>query len=401
MKVLLLVDWTYPCDHQFLKHVYAENLSNRGHDITWVMRPMDDQQNSTSYHNWKGTDVYVLPTTAFDPVRNAVRYFTGRIRSNALFDTGIKFSEYDLIHVRNDLPMGLTARTITNQFDIRYAHQISHLKSETLIEKAHQGHGSQLSRIKGHLGVQLRKYVAESSDLILPISDAMKQYLKQKEMYMTPMETLPTGAKIIKNLPDGTRFKKTYNISSEFILLYMGSMSPSRNLEFLFDVLTIVREYYDVELVMVGGRSESNRIRLKQEAINRGVSNRVTFTGWISDRTDIRSAVAAADIGLSPLPTDGILRTNAPIKTLEYMSMRTPVVATATPDQKNVLNISEGGFAVDYEIEPFAEAVIRLLSSRELRAEMGHKAQRYMMENRNFDILSDRVEQIYEELVYL
>ncbi|MDL0126366.1 glycosyltransferase family 4 protein [Halobacterium salinarum] len=398
MKILLLTDWTYPCDHQFLSNVYAQNFVDRGHEITWVMRPDNSEQKKIISEIWNGSNVYILPPSAYDPARNTTRFLAGRIQSNTLFEISVEFSEFDLVHVRNDLSMGLVAIHLANEFEIPYVHQITHLKSEEIIGAARSGSENRISWVKGQLGKRLRRYIASSSDLVLPISDAMKDHL-ENQGYSTPMQTLPTGAEVINEAPNGDSFRNKYDVNREFVLLYMGSMSPYRELEFLFDMLQPVIKKYDTELVMAGGRSESNRERLKGEAKRRNVSDNVTFTGWISNRSEIQSAVAAADIGLSPFRTDSILRTNAPIKTLEYMSLGTPVVASATPDQRKVIDESGAGVTVEHNTEPFSDAIDMLLSSQETRNKMGKKGREYLRENRNFDTLTNKTESIYEDVV--
>ncbi len=397
MNLLLLVDWEYPCDHQFLKKVYAENLVKRGYNITWVMRPTSTDQKSVRHHTWNRCDVYVLPLSAYNPARTALNYATGRIQSHVLFETEISFDEFDLIHVRNDLSMGLLATQLKSEYQIPYAHQISHCKAEALIEAAEQGFESRSAWIKGQLGKRLRQYVANSADVVLPISKAMEQHLKNNE-YTTPMEVLPTGAEVLEDFPSGQQFKQEYNIDSDFLLLYMGSMSPYRNLEFLFDVLAEVSERHDVELAMVGGRSESDQKRLQKQAVEKGVTSQVTFTGWVSDRDLLQSAIAAADIGLSPIPTNSILRTNAPIKTLEYMAMATPVVASDTPDQKKVLKNSEGGYVSKYDVEEYSDNINKLIMSNEM-CEIGANGKKYLYEHRNFTSLSNKLDHIYLNLI--
>ncbi len=396
MELLLLTDWGYPCDHQFLNKVYAENLVEREYNITWVMRPASTDQKSVRHHTWNGCDVYVLPSSAYNPARTALNYVTGRIQSHVLFETEISFDEFDLIHVRNDLSMGLLATQLKSEYQIPYAHQISHCKAEALIEAAEQGFESRSAWIKGQLGKRLRRYVANSADVLLPISKAMERHLTN-DQYTTPMEVLPTGAKVVEDIPSGEQFKQKYNIDSDYLLIYMGSMSPYRNLEFLFDVLAVVSKRHDVELAMVGGRSEQDRTRLQEQAVEKGVASQVTFTGWISNRDLLQSGIAAADIGLSPFPTDSILRTNAPIKTLEYMSMETPVVTSDTPDQKKVLDESDAGFAVKYAISEFSDAIDQLLSSTELMSNMGKEGREFLNKNRNFDKLTSDTERIYKK----
>lgn len=397
MNVLMLVDWSYPCDHQFLTQVYANRFVERGHSVTWLMRPSTDTDTVTP-HTWNGSDVYVLPNAAYDPIRTYLTYRTGRIESHPLFSTDIDFEEFDLLHVRNDLSMGVIATHLSSTYDIPYAHQISHLKAEALIESAQQGFDSTATRLKGHLGTPARKRISRNADLLLPISQAMCTYLEHRG-YTTPMETLPTGAPIIDGVPDPEPFKEAYDLDADYLLLYLGSMSPYRRLEFCFDVLDRVRDSYDAELVMMGGRSESDRARLKAEARKRNIASKVTFTGWVEDRTEINRAIAAADIGLSPFPTDSILHTNAPIKTLEYQSLGTPVVASATQDQRDVLETSEGGYAVPYEVAAFTEAIGELLGDSGKRETMGENGREYIRNHRNFDVLTDRVEEIYTGLL--
>ncbi|ELY45579.1 glycosyltransferase family 4 protein [Natronorubrum sulfidifaciens] len=396
MQILLLTDWTYPCDHQFLSNVYADYLLRRGHKVTWVMRPGDESQQTIKRDVWNGSDVYILPSSAYNPARDAARFFAGRIQSNPLFNTGIDFADFDLVHVRNDLSMGLVASYLKKEFQIPYIHQISHLKAEELIETAHQGIEGPSSWVKGQLGKKLRRYVANSSDVVLPISKEMKQYLDHHS-YSSSMSVLPTGASVVSNPPTGKHFKSEYDLKSEYILLYMGSMAPRRKLEFLFDMVDFIPSSYDIALVMVGGRFESNRERLRKKVQERNLCNEVTFTGWLSDRKMIQSAVIAADIGLSPFPTKSILRTNAPIKTLEYMSLGTPVVASKTPDQQEVLSASGAGLAVEHSVETFSNAIIQILDSPGVKNQMGDHGKEYISENRNFRLLTDRVEQIYRD----
>jgi len=85
MRVLLLLDWPFPCNHQFLSTVYSEKFPSRNHEVTWIMRPEDDKQSSIKRHSWNGMDVYTLPSEDFSPLRNYIRYGTKNIRSNSVF----------------------------------------------------------------------------------------------------------------------------------------------------------------------------------------------------------------------------------------------------------------------------------------------------------------------------
>jgi glycosyltransferase involved in cell wall biosynthesis len=343
-------------------------------------------------------EVYTLPSHDYNPVKNYIRHQTGRIQKNSIFSSGIKFDRFDLIHVRNDLSMGLLAKHISQEWDIPFVHQISHLKAESLIEEYHRSLTTFTEWLKGQLGKRLRHTIANSADVLLPISEEMKNYLHDNE-YQQQMEVLPTGAKIVEEVENPRKIREKYKIESEYLLVYIGSMAPIRRLEFLFDVLARVRREYDVTLLMMGGRSSNHRTRLEKAAEKKGVRSETIFTGWVSDRDEINSAISLADIGLSPFPTDSIVRTNAPIKTLEYMAVGTPIVASRTPDQEMVLNRSKAGVIASYDRSEFSQAIIDLLGNKTAREQMGEAGIQYLQSNRNFRVLTDRVEEIYTSVL--
>jgi glycosyltransferase involved in cell wall biosynthesis len=81
------------------------------------------------------------------------------------------------------------------------------------------------------------------------------------------------------------------------------------------------------------------------------------------------------------------------------MAVGTPVVASRTPDQEDVLNTSNAGIVVDYDPSVFSEGITRLLSNKELRCRMGSAGVKYLQSNRNFNRLTDKVEKIYTDIL--
>jgi glycosyltransferase involved in cell wall biosynthesis len=401
VKLLLLTDWSYPCDHRFLTNVYARRFSTK-HDIVWVMRPGEDGGDELREHEWEGDPVYELPADAYSPPRTLGTILTGRLRSHALFDILDVPSEIDLVHVRNDLAMALLATRLRTNFDVPYVHQISHLKAESLLHlaKVNDTDSRVSDAVKGVLGKWVRRYVSGQADVVLPISTAMETTLEEMG-YDVPMQPLPTGADttIDPDSIDPAPFVEEYDVPADRdVLVYIGTMRPIRQLDFLFEVLAT----FDGQrpfLLMVGGRDPENQRRLAAQAEHRGVREDVRFTGWISDDDTLYRAIRAADVGVSPLPPTDVLETNAPIKVLEYLAMKTPVVATDTPDQRRVLKRSGGGTVTDYDPESFARAIDEIISSGRTRLEMGESGREYIIENRNFDVLHAKVVDVYREVL--
>lgn len=395
MRLLFLTDWTYPCDHRFLSRVYNEELSGGHNEIVWVMR--EDDESEPGVDDWNGDPVHVLPTRAYNPVRWILaRAVGGAHPVQRVYE---RHRPFDAVQVRNDLVMANQAVRLAAREGLTYFHQQSHLKAETLLEETSDGVTQRAeSVLKGIAGRQLRRQYLERADVVLPISYSMENYLREVEGNDTQMEVVTTGADTTTDpaTVDPARSREAFSIGSNHVLLYIGTFAPVRQLEFLFDVLAMLNE--DVELVMAGGRDAENRSRLERFARERGVDGQTTFTGWIKEKSLLDSLVRAATVGVSPIPTDTILRTNAPIKTLEYLAMETPVVATDTPDQRRVLTESDGGLTAPYAAEAFVDAVEEILEATpDRRAEMGARGREYVCRYRSFDVLADRVRDVYEQ----
>jgi glycosyltransferase involved in cell wall biosynthesis len=362
------------------------------------MRPGENHPGGVAKHSWNGNEVYVLPSEAYDPARTAFRFMSGQLSEYSIIKKLPNPDQFDAVHVRNDLSMALLAIHFKRQCGLPYAHQISHLKAESTIQLAKQGcSGSPLKDIiKGSLGRILRRLVVTQSDVTMTISDTMKKKLRERG-YSEPIVTFQTGANtsVEPSSIDPKPFQRKYGILKAPLILYMGSMSPMRNLEFLFDVLDHLRKERDVTLLMVGGRDPDNRRQLQEEASNRGVHDHVVFTGWLESHQSVKRAIRAANIGLSPLPPTPILRTNAPLKVLEYLALETPVVASDTPDHQTVIGKSGAGSVVAYESETFAEAIDSLLASPDKLKQMGKAGRQYVERERSFEVITERLLEIY------
>ena len=84
---------------------------------------------------------------------------------------------------------------------------------------------------------------------------------------------------------------------------------------------------------------------------------------------------------------------------VEYLAMKKPVVANTHPDQSKVLDESNAGYAVDYTIEAFAEASIKLLENNILAREMGERGYEYVLKNRAYDVIGQKLFSKYEDLL--
>lgn len=397
MRLLVITDWNFPCDEPFMREVYSKRWQEADHDITWIMRPSENDKNTEQ--KWNGASVYI-PDGKVYKYKN-ILYIHNKF-SNWFKSVWDKEGGFDAIQVRNDLTVMNPILQMADKYEVPVIFRHSHLKAETLMLGYRQGvEGYSFGDyIKGFFGSRLRDWFLSKTDAIFTISQTMSKYHREQRGIDTSIYSLPMGVNttISRDQIDPSPFCSKYNLIADSYLVYIGSMNPLRNLEFLFEVLSRIQESHpNVRLVMVGGREDRARERLQSLAESCGVNESTVFTGWI-DQSELRQAIAGAAIGLSPLPPNDLFRTNSPTKVLEYLNLETPAITTRTPEQIAMVNECGGGKTVEYSSVAFADAATDLLDDPVMRREMGKAGQEYVTESRSYDSLFHRVVELYDEI---
>jgi glycosyltransferase involved in cell wall biosynthesis len=137
----------------------------------------------------------------------------------------------------------------------------------------------------------------------------------------------------------------------------------------------IVRNVPDARLLVVGGGLRSEADCLAALAEERGISHAVSLASWDSDQ--LPDHMARSDLAIYPLDDTLINRSKAPVKLLELLESGLAVVADRVGEAREFIRHGETGWLVrPGDADEFAEAVIKLLGARDLRARLGAAAVR-------------------------
>ena len=155
----------------------------------------------------------------------------------------------------------------------------------------------------------------------------------------------------------GPDIRHELGLHGKFILMFHGSLSPTRGLGEVIHGLRLLRDCgeHDVHLLLIGhGAAEPS---LRDLATELNVAGQVCCIPPVGYET-IPGWIAAADLGLDPLPDHPWWRHQAPLKVYEYLAMGKPVLATDLPCHRD---ISEAVVLVP-ENRPLtlAEAILRI-----------------------------------------
>ena len=161
--------------------------------------------------------------------------------------------------------------------------------------------------------------------------------------------------------------------SKPFLLMYHGSYSPHRGIENIILSLdklnNSVRD--NIKLLFIGfNESQIQKLLIICEKIN--IIEQVKFLPQVRYE-DLPAYISTCDVGIIPLPPeDEWCWESSPLKTLEYLAMSKPIIATNIPFHKRVFTKGNCGVLIkNSEPDSIASAIHFLYNNREKLDEMG------------------------------
>jgi glycosyltransferase involved in cell wall biosynthesis len=370
-------------------------LTNFGHGVDWII--WSDENRDVQRFFLSGIQVFTTLDYNIPPPKFLLSRIFNKIpktvmRMRSVFKI-FKEHKYSIILIRDDVFDGLMG------FYIKFIFMLSNpLEQEWEYFKL----APQKPYFLYYLVSKFNKFIAtrllHEADLIIPISKWLGEHLVAQGIPKAKILPVPEGIDVkgLRN-QDGQEISKKYNLNNLNVIIYIGTLGKARRLELLIQAFSEVRKKrVDVKLLIVG--DGDGKEDLKKTGLELGIDSDVIFTGQVP-QSEVPSFIAASDIGVSPVPPFSFYKMSSPIKMFEYMVMGKPVIANEEiPEHKEVLEQSSGGILVPFTSEAFADALIDLLDNRHKGNEMGRNGRKWVVKNRNYEILARQVEARYFEL---
>ncbi len=227
--------------------------------------------------------------------------------------------------------------------------------------------------------------------LIAP-SEPMHEVLLQYGV-RTPIYVLPTGLPADRFGPaDGQRFRALAQLPPDRpLLVYVGRIAFEKNIEFLIESFDRVRRQAPQAMLVIAGEGPAEGT-LRRLVTKLGLDGEVRFVGYLDRDGALLDCYAAAHAFLfaSRTETQGLVL-------LEAMAQGAPVISTASLGTRSILKPESGAIVVPEQSEQFAAAVLRVLHSAELRAELAARSRLYAKSWSSTDI-ARKLADIYQEV---
>lgn len=243
--------------------------------------------------------------------------------------------------------------------------------------------------VRGRAGALIEHAISlPLADRIFVQSDAMRVAL-QADGVGAQMSVVPMGV-------DQTLIQ-TIAVPAEkreHCVVYIGTLNEARRLDFLIESFALVHKRIPTAtLLLIGdGDHHGERAHLEKQVAARGLVRSVQFAGRMVPREALALA-ARCTIGVSPIPPGPLFDVSSPTKVVEYLALGLPVVVNDIPDQRFVIESSDGGICVPYDVGRFAAAIVELLIDPQRRAACGQRGRDFVLAHRNYRRLAQQLAQ--------
>ncbi len=246
---------------------------------------------------------------------------------------------------------------------------------------------------KSHLFWRLKQNIAiRQASLILTVSEnAKEQIIEYFNLPESRLRVITEAARAVFTiLPHDERMNETlqrHNLKpDEKFLLYVGGISPHKNLNTLIDAF---QRLDDIKLILVGDYKDdpffSAYPSLKKQVEELGLTENIIFAGFVED-IDLAYLYNAAALVVLPSLEEGF-----GLPAVEAMACGTPVAASNRSSLPEVLG-EAGVFFEPLDVKNMADVIKQILGDEKRRAEMSRigliRSKQFMWKKAATDLLA-------------
>ena len=227
------------------------------------------------------------------------------------------------------------------------------------------------------------KYIANG---ILVNAYSIKKYLTNE------FGILPSKIEVIHNgiSFNGTPCKKsnTEQTKNKIVAGFIGRLHPVKGFSVLLEAAqNVIKNYHDIEFLVVGDGPERDEIRIKVE--NYRLKENFKFVGF---QKDVLSFIYRMDFVILPSKSEGF-----PNVVLEAMACQKPVLATRVGGVPEIVIDGETGIMIEPgDVSALSNSINNLCGNKNLRKKMGFAAFKRAKEHFGIDKMMEQHSKYYQ-----
>lgn len=231
----------------------------------------------------------------------------------------------------------------------------------------------------------------EHADLVWVPQESVIEVIREYG-YKGKVEVMDNGSDLVADYPEKYFVDARMRLGikpEEFVLLFVGQHIWEKNPRLIIEALALIPDV-PFRMYFIGNGYAADG--MKELVSEKGLDNKVTFVGTITDRDRLKDYYAASDLFLFPSLYD-----NAPLVVREAAALHTPAVMAKGSTASAILTDGEDGFLVDNDPDKFAALLRKLIADPDRVHRVGVQASKSIV--RSWEDCVDEVVDRYNVLL--
>ena len=302
----------------------------------------------------------------------------------------------EIIHSASNFVVGMAGAKAAKALGIPSIYEIRGFWHLTQSTKRLGYEGSDHYNLTERLEIE----TAKMSDHVFTITNALKDILVENGVSENKISVLPNAVdpSKFKITAKDKRLEKELDFQNKVVIGYVGSFVKYEGLDLLLEASSILnKKLGDCFRILLVGDGEMmpnlrNSVRFLQ------LEDIVKFTGRV-DHEEVNRYYSLIDI--APLPRKGfrVCELVSPLKPFEAMGAGKVLITSSVQALAEI--VDDGVTGLIFEKDNSEDLAVKLESvilSKELRERIGINANKWVIENHSWDVISKRVIDVYQKL---
>jgi glycosyltransferase involved in cell wall biosynthesis len=241
----------------------------------------------------------------------------------------------------------------------------------------------------------LARFLYRRAARIVVVTRMFAERIAAQGVSRSKLAVLPNGAdtRLFTPMTSGDAVRAALDLDGCFVVAYVGSHGLSHGLGAVLDAAAAQPE---VTFLLVGDGADRDRLLAERE--RRQLQN-VLMRPSVG-KAEVPGLYAAADACLVPLRDVPLFEAFVPSKMFEVLAAGRPVIGAVRGEARDILARSGGALLVEPERgDQLAQAVARLRTDPDLRAELGRRGRAFAEQHYDRDVLASRYLDLLREVV--
>lgn len=209
------------------------------------------------------------------------------------------------------------------------------------------------------------------------------------------LKVIPNGVEVnkFKGIERDYDFRRSFVADNEKMVFFVGRLVQEKGVSILMDAIPKILHYYNDVKFVIGGKGPQLDY-LKGKAEYMGISNKVYFTGYVSDE-NLLKLYKCADISVFPSTYEPF-----GIVALEGMIAEAPVVVSDVGGMGEIINHGHDGMkAYVGNANSLADSILALLYDKNLADKCVKNAIQKVKTTYTWDIIAKQTLSLYKEVI--